>query len=120
MGFDYFYGFMGGDTNQWQPANLARNNTYIYPFLNNPNYNLTTAMADEAIDYLHKMDSLAPDRPFFLNYAPGGAHAPHHPTPEWVKKIEDMKLFDDGLEQATGYDFRKSEETRRSFLRMPS
>jgi arylsulfatase len=96
MGFDYFYGFMGGDTNQWQPANLARNNTYIYPFLNNPNFNLTTAMADEAIDYLHKMDSLAPDRPFFLYYAPGGVHAPHHPTPEWVKKIEDMKLFDDG------------------------
>jgi arylsulfatase A-like enzyme len=96
MGFDYFYGFMGGDTNQWQPANLARNNTYIYPFLNNPNFNLTTAMADEAIDYMHKMNALAADRPFFVYYVPGGTHAPHHPTPEWIKKIEDMKLFDDG------------------------
>jgi len=42
MGFEYFYGFMGGDTNQWQPANLVRNTTPIYPFLNNPSYNLTT------------------------------------------------------------------------------
>src|SRR5712692_1085600 len=51
MGFEYFYGFMGGDTNQWQPANLARNTTYIYPFVGNPKYNLITAMADEAISY---------------------------------------------------------------------
>ena len=49
LGFDYFYGFMGGDTNQWQPPNLARNTTYIYPFEDNPDFNLTTAMADEAI-----------------------------------------------------------------------
>src|SRR5512132_3603454 len=51
MGFEYFYGFMGGDTSQWQPANLARNTTYIYPFIGNPNFNLITAMADEAIAY---------------------------------------------------------------------
>ena len=42
LGFDYFYGFMGGDTNQWQPANLARNTTYIYPFQDNPDFNLTS------------------------------------------------------------------------------
>ena len=53
MGFEYFYGFMGGDTNQWQPDNLARNTTYIYPFQGNPSYNLTTAMADDAIS-LHE------------------------------------------------------------------
>ena len=58
MGFEYFYGFMGGDTNQWEPANLARNTTYIYPFVGNPSYNLTTAMADEAIDYMQRMNSL--------------------------------------------------------------
>jgi arylsulfatase len=96
MGFEYFYGFMGGDTNQWEPANLARNTTYIYPFQNNPNYNLTTAMADEAIDYMNKMNTLTPDQPFFVYYVPGGTHAPHHPTKEWVDKISQMKLFDQG------------------------
>ena len=96
MGFEYFYGFMGGDTNQWQPANLARNTTYIYPYLNNPSYNLTTAMADEAIAYVNRMNALTPDQPFFVYYVPGGTHAPHHPTPEWIKKISDMHLFDQG------------------------
>jgi len=96
MGFDYFYGFMGGDTNQWQPANLARNTTYIDPFLDNPNFNLITAMADEAIAYMHRMNTLTPDQPWFIYYVPGGTHAPHHPTKEWVEKIGQMKLFDQG------------------------
>src|SRR5262249_434596 len=96
MGFEYFYGFMGGDTNQWEPANLVRNTTYIYPSMNNPRYNLTTAMADDAIDYLHRMNALTPEQPFFCYYVPGGTHAPHHPTKEWVDKIHDMHLFDDG------------------------
>jgi arylsulfatase len=96
MGFEYFYGFMGGDTNQWQPANLARNTTYIYPFQGNPSYNLTTAMADEAIAYLNKINTLAPEQPFFVYYVPGGTHAPHHPTPEWIKKATDLHLFDKG------------------------
>jgi arylsulfatase A-like enzyme len=96
LGFDYFYGFMGGDTNQWQPANLARNTTYIYPFEGNPDYNLTTAMADEAIDYINRVNALSPEQPFLVYYAPGGTHAPHHPTPEWIKKISDMHLFDEG------------------------
>jgi len=96
MGFEYFYGFMGGDTNQWQPDNLARNTTYIYPFQGNPGFNLITAMADEAIAYMRQIDTLTPDQPFFVYYVPGGTHAPHHPTPEWVKKIGDMHLFDQG------------------------
>ena len=96
MGFEYFYGFMGGDTNQWQPANLARNTTYIYPFVGNPTYNLTTAMADEAIAYMNRINTLAPEQPFFVYYVPGGTHAPHHPTPEWIKKISDLHLFDKG------------------------
>ncbi len=96
MGFEYFYGFMGGDTNQWEPANLARNTTYIYPFVGNPAYNLTTAMADEAIAYMNRINTLAPEQPFFVYYVPGGTHAPHHPTPEWIKKISDMHLFDKG------------------------
>jgi arylsulfatase A-like enzyme len=96
MGFEYFYGFMGGDTSQWQPANLARNTTYIYPFIGNPKFNLITAMADEAIGYMNQVNTLTPEQPFFVYYVPGGTHAPHHPTPEWIEKISNMHLFDQG------------------------
>jgi len=96
MGFDYFYGFMGGDTNQWEPGNLVRNTTPIYPYVGHPGWNLTTAMADEAISYINRVNTLAPEQPFFVYYVPGGTHAPHHPTPEWIKKISDMHLFDQG------------------------
>ena len=95
MGFDYFYGFVGGDASQWQP-NLFRNTTAIYPFQGNPGWNLETAMADEAIQYMKQLKEVAPDKPFFVYYVPGATHAPHHPTPEWIKKISDMHLFDDG------------------------
>jgi arylsulfatase A-like enzyme len=96
MGFEYFYGFMGGDTSQWQPANLARNTTYIYPFQDNPGFNLITAMADDAIAYMNQVNTLTPDQPFFVYYVPGASHAPHHPTKEWVDRISKMKLFDQG------------------------
>jgi arylsulfatase len=95
MGFEYFYGFVGGDTSQWQP-NLYRNTTAIYPFQGNPRWNLETAMADEAIQYMKQLKELAPDKPFFVYYVPGATHAPHHPTPEWIKKISAMRLFDQG------------------------
>ena len=96
LGFDFFYGFMGGDTSQWEPGNLVRNTTYIYPYNDDPNFNLITAMADEAIDYMKTVDALNPDQPFFIYYAPGATHAPHHPTPEWIEKISKMHLFDEG------------------------
>ncbi len=95
MGFEYFYGFVGGDTSQWQP-NLFRNTTAIYPYVNNPGWNLTTAMADDAIHWMKQLNDIDPSMPFFLHYVPGGTHAPHHPTPEWIKKISDMHLFDKG------------------------
>ncbi len=95
MGFEYFYGFVGGDASQWQP-NLYRNTTAIYPFEGNPGWNLETAMADEAIDYMKQLKEIAPGKPWFVYYVPGATHAPHHPTPEWVKKISDMHLFDEG------------------------
>ena len=53
-------------------------------------------MADEAIQYMKELKAVAPDKPFLVYYVPGGTHAPHHPTPEWIKKIGDMHLFDDG------------------------
>src|SRR5499433_1172118 len=95
MGFDYFYGFVGGDANQWQP-NLFRNTTAIYPYVGKPGWNLITAMADDAIEYMDRITAINPAQPFFIYYVPGGVHAPHHPTPEWIKKIGDMHLFDEG------------------------
>jgi arylsulfatase A-like enzyme len=95
MGFEYFYGFVGGDANQWEP-NLFRNTTAISPYVGHPGWNLTTAMADDAIHWLNQLNDINPSMPFFLYYVPGGTHAPHNPTPEWTKKISDMHLFDKG------------------------
>jgi arylsulfatase A-like enzyme len=95
MGFDYFYGFIGGDANQWQP-NLFQNTTPIYPFEGDPEWNLTTAEADEAINWMNRINALNPEQPFLVYFAPGATHAPHHPTPEWIEKISDMHLFDEG------------------------
>ena len=97
-GFDYYYGFIGDDTTQWTPGNLFRNTTPIQPYLGHPGWNLITAMADEAIQHVKMLNAVQPDRPFMVYYAPGGTHAPHHPTPEWIKKISDMHLFDKGYE----------------------
>jgi arylsulfatase A-like enzyme len=100
MGFEYFYGFVGGDANQWQP-NLFRNTTQIYPFLGKEpgTWNLVTAMADDAIDWMTRINQTDPSKPIFIKYAPGATHAPHHPTKEWVDKIGAMHLFDDGYEK---------------------
>ena len=65
MGFEYFYGFMGGETNQWTPY-LFRNQTQIFPWVGKPDYNLTTDLADEAIDHINKLNAAAPDKPFFV------------------------------------------------------
>ena len=95
LGFDYFYGFLGGDSSQWQP-NLFRDTTPIYPYVGHPGWNLITGMADDAIHWVNQLDQVAPDKPFFLYFVPGATHAPHHPTPEWIKKISDLHLFDGG------------------------
>jgi arylsulfatase A-like enzyme len=95
MGFEYFYGFMGGETDQWTPY-LFRNTTQIFPWVGKPGWNLTTAMADDAIDYIKQLNAAAPEKPFFVYYVPGGTHAPHQPTPEWIDKIHNMHLFDNG------------------------
>jgi arylsulfatase A-like enzyme len=120
MGFDYFYGFVGGDANQWGP-NLFRNTTQIYPWLDDkstlkmdrsdPNaqtwpvtgkessWNLVTAMADDAIDWMYRIHQTDPKQPIFLYYVPGSSHAPHHPPKEWVDRIHAMHLFDDGYQK---------------------
>ena len=87
MGFDYFYGYMGGETDQWEPY-LFRDHTQIFPWIGKPGYNLTTDMADEAINYMRQLNAAAPDQPFFVYYVPGGSHSPHQPTQEWIDKFK--------------------------------
>ena len=87
MGFEYFYGFMGGDSNQWEPY-LFQDHTQIFPWLGKPGYNLITDQADNAIDYIKQLNASAPDKPFLVYYVPGATHAPHHPTPEWIEKFK--------------------------------
>src|SRR6201747_1003875 len=87
MGFDYFYGFMGGETDQWTPY-LFQNNKQIFPWVGKQGYNLTTDMADEATSYMKDLNAAAPEKPFFLYYVPGGSHSPHQPKAEWVEKFK--------------------------------
>ncbi len=87
MGFQYFYGFLGGETDQWTPY-LFRNTTMVTPWVGHPGYNLTTDLADDAIKYLRDLNASAPDKPFFLYYVPGGSHSPHQPTQEWIDKFK--------------------------------
>ena len=98
MGFDYFYGFMGArPTSGRRFSSATRHKSFRGS--DSPGYNLITDMADDAINYLKGLNNAAPDKPFFLYYVPGGSHAPHQPTPEWIKKISDMHLFDQGWEK---------------------
>jgi arylsulfatase A-like enzyme len=87
MGFDYFYGFLGGESDQWTPY-LFQNMTQIFPWIGKPGYNLTTDMADEAIAHIQRLNAAAPDKPFFVYYVPGGTHSPHQPTKEWIDKFK--------------------------------
>src|SRR2546427_3609755 len=96
MGFEYFYGFMGGETDQRTPY-LFRDHTQIFPFVGKPGYNLTTDLADEDIKHMRDLNASAPDKPFFLYYVPGGTHSPHQPTKEWIAKFKGK--FDMGYEK---------------------
>src|SRR5712672_2563128 len=96
MGFEYFYGFLGGETDQWQPY-LFRDHTQVFPWVGKKDYNLTTDMADDAIRYMSDLNAAAPDKPFFLYYVPGGSHSPHQPKREWVDKFKGK--FDMGYEK---------------------
>jgi len=98
MGFQYFYGFMGGESDQWTPY-LFRDHTPVYPWIGKPGYNLVTDMADDAIRYMKELNASAPEKPFLVYYVPGATHDPHQPTKEWIEKISKMHLFDQGWEK---------------------
>ncbi|MDP1667340.1 MAG: arylsulfatase [Methylobacter sp.] len=86
-GFDKFYGFIGGETNQWHPL-VYDGTTRVNLDLNNPNYHFTTDMTNQAIAWMNTQQSLTPDKPFFLYFATGATHAPHHAPKEFSDKYK--------------------------------
>jgi arylsulfatase A-like enzyme len=84
LGFDYFYGFMGGDMDQWQPTLYENHN--LVPRSSDPNYILTTDLVDRAIAWLRQTRSIAADKPFFLYMSTGATHAPHQVSPQYLAK----------------------------------
>lgn len=93
-GFEYFYGFLGGETSQWEPQ-LIRNTTPVEaPQKPEQGYHLTEDLVKDAIQWVKRQKSLAPDKPYFMYFASGAAHAPLHAPQEWVDKFKGQ--FDDG------------------------
>jgi arylsulfatase len=91
-GFDYFYGFLAGETSQYEPR-LFENTTPVEP-PHDPGYHLTEDMADKALQWLHHHQAYAPDKPFLMYWAPGAAHGPHHIFKEWADRYRGK--FDEG------------------------
>jgi arylsulfatase A-like enzyme len=96
LGFEYFYGFLGGDTDNWHPA-LFENTKPVLPPWHDPNYILIRDMADRAISWIRMQHAIAPDKPFFMYFAPGNGHAPHHATKDWIAKFKGK--FDEGWDR---------------------
>jgi arylsulfatase A-like enzyme len=94
-GFEKFYGFIGGETNQWSP--LIYDGVTLVDTPEDPNYHFTTDMTNQAISWVRYQQALAPDKPFFMYYAPGATHAPHHVSKEWIEKYKGK--FDQGWDK---------------------
>ena len=95
-GFDEFYGFIGGETNQWDPM-IAHGTTFKRKPENDPDYHFTTDMTNQAISWMQAQQSLTPDKPFFMYFATGATHAPHHAPKEWIEKYRGQ--FDMGWDK---------------------
>lgn len=93
MGFEHFYGFLGGGTNQWAPG-LYQGTQPIEPPHDDPSYILERDLADQAIHWIHQQKSAAPDKPFFMHYATASGHSPHHAPKDWIAKFKGQ--FDQG------------------------
>jgi len=107
LGFEYFYGFLGGDTDQWHPA-LMENTRPVLPPAHDPDYHLDRDLADHAILWLRQTQAAAPDKPFFLYYTTGTAHAPHHAPKEWIAKFKGR--FDQGWDRVREETFARQKE----------
>jgi len=96
LGFEYFYGFLGGDTDNLHPA-LFENTKPVLPPVGDPNYILIHDMGDRAINWIHTQHAIAPDKPFLMYFAPGNGHAPHHASKDWIAKFKGQ--FDQGWDR---------------------
>ena len=95
-GFERYYGFLGGETNQWYPDLVYDNHPVPQPALPEEGYHLSVDLTDKAIEFIEDAKAIAPDKPFFLYYCPGAAHAPHHAPKEWIERYRGK--FDAGYE----------------------
>lgn len=107
LGFEQFFGFIGGDTSQFTPA-IFDGTKPIEPPTDQEDYHLDEDMADRAINYIREQNALAPDKPFFVYYAPGTAHAPHHAPKEWIKKFKGQ--FDQGWDKVREETFARQKK----------
>jgi len=97
LGFEYFYGFQGGETSQWEPQ-LFRNTTPVEPPKRpEEGYHLTEDLVDDAIGWINQQQSISPDKPFFVYFATGATHAPLHAPKEWIDKFKGQ--FDQGWDK---------------------
>jgi arylsulfatase A-like enzyme len=94
-GFEKFYGFLGGETNQWSP--LLYDGVTQIETPHDPDYHFTNDMTNQAISWIRFQQALTPDKPFFIYYAPGATHAPHHVPKEWIEKNKGK--FDQGWDK---------------------
>jgi arylsulfatase A-like enzyme len=106
LGFDYFYGFIAGDTDQWHPVLYENRN--LVAASTDPDYHLTEDLADHAIAWARQVKSISPDRPFFLHVAPGATHAPHHAPREWIDRFKGQ--FDMGWDKYREMTFERQKK----------
>ncbi|WP_414753451.1 arylsulfatase [Anabaena sp. CCY 9910] len=106
LGFEYFYGFLGGDTNQWSPALVENTKRIDKP--NKPDYHLTPDLVDHAIAWIRNQQSIAPEKPFFAYLATGATHAPHHAPKEWIDKYKGK--FDQGWDKLREETFARQKQ----------
>ena len=95
-GFERWYGFLGAETNQWYPDLVYDNHMVDQPRTPEEGYHLTDDITDKALEFIRDSKAIAPEKPFFLYYAPGACHAPHHAPKEWIDKFKGQ--FDVGYE----------------------
>ena len=107
-GFEYFYGFIGGENNQWDPALYEGLTPIEPPATPEEGYHLTEDLADHAVNWIRQQKALMPDKPFFVYFAPGATHAPHHVPKEWADKYKGQ--FAHGWDKQREITFAKQKE----------
>ena len=107
-GFEKFYGFIGGENNQWDPALYDGTTPIEPPATEEEGYHLTEDLADHCVSWIRQQKALMPDKPFFIYFAPGATHAPHHVPKEWADKYKGQ--FDDGWDAQRERTFARQKE----------